>query len=36
MNDDKVFMGLRQVNVKDAQASLLKKITWIKKSGKGR
>jgi hypothetical protein len=24
MNDDKVFMGLRQVSVKDAQASLLK------------
>jgi hypothetical protein len=35
-NDDKVFMGLRQVSVKDAQASSQKTITWTKKSRKGR
>ncbi len=35
-NDDKVFVGLEHVNVKDAQASLLKAITLIKKFGRGR
>jgi len=29
-NDDKVFMGLRQVSVKDAQIGLQKIITWTK------
>ncbi len=29
-NDDKVFMGLRQVSVKDAQIGLQKTITWTK------
>jgi len=36
MNDDKVFMGLRQLSVKDAQASLQKTIIQTKKSTKGR
>jgi len=35
-NDDKVSMGLSQVSVKDAQTCLQKKITWTKKSRKGR
>jgi uncharacterized protein YdhG (YjbR/CyaY superfamily) len=30
MNDDKISMGLRQVNVKDAQIRLQKTITWTK------
>ncbi len=29
-NDDKVFMGLRQVSVKDAQIGLQISITWTK------
>jgi hypothetical protein len=36
INDDKVFKGLMQVNVKDAQAVLQKTIKWTKKSMKGR
>jgi hypothetical protein len=32
----KVSMGLRQVSVKDAQASLHNTITWIKKSQNGK
>ncbi len=34
-NDDKNFIGLRSVNVKDAQAGLQKIITSTKKFGKG-
>jgi hypothetical protein len=29
-NDDKVFKSLMQVNVKDAQTTLQKIITWTK------
>jgi len=36
MNDDKVSMGIRQVNVKDVRVGLWKIITWTKKFGKGR
>ncbi len=35
-NDDKVFIGLKSVNVKDAQVGLQEKITWTKKFGKGK
>ncbi len=35
-NDDKIFDGLRNVNVKEAQNGLQKTITWTKKSEKGR
>ncbi len=35
-NDDKVFMGLKQVSVKDAQSRIQKIITWTKKSKKER
>ncbi len=35
-NDDKVSIGLRSVNVKDAHVGLQKIITWTKKYGKGR
>jgi len=35
-NDDKIYVGLRNVNVKKAQSELQKTITWTKKSGKGR
>jgi len=34
--DNKVYKGLMQVDVKDAQAILQKTITWTKKSSKGR
>jgi hypothetical protein len=34
--DNKVFKGLMQVDVKDAQVVLQKTITWTKKSSKGR
>ncbi len=35
-NDDKLFKGLVQVNVKDAYATLQKTIKWSKKFGKRR
>jgi hypothetical protein len=35
-NDDKVFVGLEHVSVKDAQTSLLKTITSTKKFGRRR
>jgi hypothetical protein len=35
-NDDKIFIRLRNVSVKEAQSGLHKTITWIKKSKKGR
>jgi uncharacterized protein YhbP (UPF0306 family) len=36
MNNEFFFMDLRQVNMKDAQIGLQKKITWTKKSMMGR
>jgi hypothetical protein len=36
INDDKVFKGLMQVNVKDAQVVLQNAIKWTKKSTKSR
>jgi hypothetical protein len=35
-NNDKVFKSLMEVNVKDAQTTLQKTITWTKKFGEGR
>ncbi len=35
-NDEKVIVGLKQVNVKATQGNLQKIITWTKKSGNGR
>jgi hypothetical protein len=35
-NDEKVIVGLKQVNVKVAQRNLQKIITWTKISRKGR
>jgi hypothetical protein len=35
-NDEKVTTSLKQINVKVAQGSLQKTITWMKKLGKGR
>jgi hypothetical protein len=35
-NDEKVIVGLKQVNVKATQGNLQKTITWTKKLGKGR
>jgi hypothetical protein len=34
--DDKVFVGLQHVSVKDVQVNLQKNITWAKRSGKRR
>jgi len=34
-NDDKISIGLKSVNVKDARAGLQKIITWTKKFRKG-
>ncbi len=35
-NDEKIFVGLKNVNVKDAHVALQKIITWTKKFGKWR
>ncbi len=35
-NDEKVIIGLKQVNVKATQGNLQKIIAWTKKSGKGK
>jgi len=36
INDDKASKSLMEVNVKNAQATLQKTITWTKKFGEGR
>ncbi len=36
MNEVNVGVGMKEVNLKDAQAAFQKTITWNKKSGKGK
>jgi predicted transglutaminase-like protease len=36
MNEAKVGVDMKEVNLKDAHVAIKKIITWIKKSGKGK